>query len=263
EEKNIQSINKKMIEKALNEAHSQAKTSEKNKNIYEKNNITIITLAKNVVLTPAEQEDPLKKFPKAALIKNTALVIHTQRYPNNKEVFSQNSPAVSIAYRNERAEWHTNQIIFEGKDDLRGWINKKKQIDSDYIRLPDLYEIKDIYITQINNEPLALLITQTKQKGHYCDGVYAIPLTGQTKSDLRQPFWYVDIKTSANSWRAAEKIVASTFDEKNQRLFLITEKPIFTKKQESSPSQGTGTKEIPEQQLVTIDINLALNPKKK
>jgi hypothetical protein len=251
ESNNIQKINKKVVEKVLDKAHEQ-KMSDSSKNIYSQSNITVITLANNVILTVAEQDDPFKNFPKAAITNDTAIVIHTQQSQvNRKRKFPETNRMVSIGYNNEKNEWKRNQFEFNNT-----WIKKQQQIAHDYIRLPYLDEIKDIYITHINNEPIVLLITQTNHQGHCADGVYAISLTGQEKSPLSEPFWHVNIKYEKKpysdgsideSWRPLEKIVASTFDYTDKKLFLITENLAAEK----------------EQQLITITVEKTINDLKE
>jgi hypothetical protein len=239
----IRNINTKRVTAVLNEAEQHITSTKKS---FTKDNVTVVTLAKNVILTVDQQNDPLQKFPKAAITDNTAVVIHTQQYPDSTVyAASALNPLVSIAYKDEQDKWKTNQYLFDH------WIQKKKQISNGYIRLPYIYEIKDIYLTKIDNQDTALLVTQTDGRGHCADGVYAILLTGQKKDALPEPFWHVDIKyikktdtegRRDESRHPLEKIVASTFDYEKKNLFLITETFDKDKKQE----------------LITIAINAAI-----
>lgn len=255
---NLKNVTKKEVALLLEEAEKQA--SEKGGQVtVMQDHVTVINIASNVLLSAQEQENPAKYFPKVAIANDTAIIIHKQFEQEGKiQTFDNVNPKFSIVYKNKQDVYTTNATH------LKNIIKKQKQILNNYIRVPYFDEIKNVYLTTINNQDVCVLVCQTDGQGFYADGVYFLPLQklkNQSNNENQQPFtfkpqplWHVDIqyeqknfdqstkKYLDESWQATEKIVASTFDFANNKLFLITQ------------AKNDTTKSMPLQRLITINV---------
>lgn len=278
--KTIQSMTKKDVELLLEKAAENDTAAT--------DNVSIIKIPGNVLLTEQAQTNPAQSFPKVAIANNTALIVHTQHDSDYMHaLFDIINPKVSIAYKDKENTFQVNAT------DLKTLIKRQKDILDKSIRLPYFDEIKNVYLTNINNQDICVLVSQTDDKGSCADGVYLLSLEDLTDTSKKeyirskqlasspaekaqesqpnvnekpQPTWHVDIayqqknynetskKYKNESWNAIEQIVASTFDYNNKNLFLITE-------QKKDPKKG-----IPNQKLITINleqyIKSILNTKK-
>ncbi|RTL04299.1 hypothetical protein EKK58_10850 [Candidatus Dependentiae bacterium] len=288
--KKINTVNKQEIEQLLEEA------AKKNKATNQK--VTVIKIAKNVLLTANAQKNPAKHFPKVAVANDEALIIHTQNIPESKvETFGNSNPKVSIVYKDAKNSFKTNAT------DLANFIKVKKSVVGKDIRLPYLDEITNVYLTNIEDQDTCVLVSQTDGKGFCADGVYFLPLQKLINSPVirkeqsaqlvekqemmereqmlnimqkHQPLWHVDIayeqknlttnKYKNEFWTATEKIIASTFDFTNKKLFLIIEampknkqsanvkKSTITDESKNNTPETEQVPEIPEQTLITITV---------
>lgn len=257
----------------------QAEDPKNKQDILKKSNITLVKVASHITLTSRDQENPEIYFPKVAISQDKALIVHKDGMQ-----FDNTNPKISIVYKSNTIQENDNQLFNTNAFFMKTFIKKQKSLVGKHIRLPYFNEIKSVYLAIIEQQPMCVMVTKTDRLGYCADGVYILPFTGPIKKfrqqinnpqtdlpyeraeagaksaelhkssyiELLQPLWHVDIQydNTKSTWKSLEAIIDSTFDFKNNTLFLIVEP------KKSSPVNTQSSKEtVTKQQLITINLS--------